>query len=226
MYIKLNTFFYNFVYKTHIMPKRRKQKKNNDTLLNLNKLPIPDEIVKLMISFLPKKWIVPRIPKKMNSQLYSLRSLYVNNDKCLFDVNTHVKIKKSIYKKFQNEYKYLVPPNVQSIGKILGYVSPESHIDNKYKIWQIKDAKPYKGDILYKVLFLQKHNKINCEMNHVIDTKDMPYKRNAYYKLEEMASKYGIYYFYPNEVKFYIDIEDREVCITKTNKVMFDKSGI
>ena len=78
------------------MPKRRKQKKKNDTLLNLNKLPIPDEIVKLMISFLPKKWIVPRIPKKMNSQLYSLRSLYVNNDKCLFDVNTHVKIKKKL----------------------------------------------------------------------------------------------------------------------------------
>ena len=29
MYIKLNTFFYNFVYKTHIMPKQRKQKKKN-----------------------------------------------------------------------------------------------------------------------------------------------------------------------------------------------------
>ncbi len=220
------------------MPKRRKQKKKNNTLLNLNKLPIPDEIVKLMISFLPKKWVVPRIPKKMNSRLYSLRSLYVNNDKCLFDVNTHVKIKKGIYKKFQNEYKYLVPPNVQSIGKILGYVSPESHVDNKYKIWQIKDAKPYKGDILYKVLFLQKHNNGDnnwqgfgngarrCEMNRVKDTKDMPFKRSAYDKMTEMVIKYGIYYFYPDEVKFYIDIEDREVCITKTNKVMFDKSGI
>ena len=209
------------------MAKKGKKKSiKQDNHLNLNKLPIPDEVIRTIMTFLPKKWAVPRIPKKMNSQLYSLRSLYVNNDKCLFDVNTHVKIKKSIYKKFQNEYKYLVPPNVQSIGKILGYVSPESHIDNKYKIWQIKDAKPYKGDILYKVLFLQKHNKINCQMNRVIDTKDMPYKRNAYYKLEEMAIKYGIYYFYPDEVRFYIDIEDREVCITKTNKVMFDKRNV
>ena len=90
------------------MAKKGKKKSiKQDNHLNLNKLPIPDEVIRTIMTFLPKKWAVPRIPKKMNSQLYSLRSLYVNNDKCLFDVNTHVKIKKSIYKKFQNDSNIL-----------------------------------------------------------------------------------------------------------------------
>jgi len=41
------------------MPKRKKKgkikKQRNSTLLNLNKLPFPDELIRLVISFLPKK---------------------------------------------------------------------------------------------------------------------------------------------------------------------------
>tara|TARA_B110000467_G_C18315474_1_gene481169 strand:+ start:447 stop:1085 length:639 start_codon:yes stop_codon:yes gene_type:complete len=212
------------------MSKRRKRKKNNNTLLNLNNLPIPDEIVKLMISFLPTKWPVPRIPKKMNSKLYSLRSLYVNNGNQMFDINTSVKIKQSIYKKFHNVCKYLVPPDLHATGTIIGYVSPESYIDDKVdKLWQIKDAKPYKGVILYKVLFRHRHNKYGGPCHRIWDKTDkevMPYQFCSSVKLAEIAIKHNIYYLYPDEVKYYIDIEDREVRITKKNKVMFDKSGI
>jgi len=221
------------------MPKRNKKgktkKQSNSKLLNLNKLPIPDEIVKLMISFLPKKWTVPRIPKKMNSQLYSLRLLNVNNENQLFDINTPVKIKKSIHKIFQNEFKYLVPPSKESIGKIVGYVSPESYIGNEVNYWKIKHAKPYKGDILYKVLFLQKHNSFQGrdnfqgvfwprELDNIKSTKELPCKWSGYYEICNIAIQRGIYYLYPDEVKFYMDIEDRQVCITKKNKIMFDKS--
>ena len=214
------------------MPKRNKKgkikKQRNSNLLTLNKLPFPDELIRLVISFLPKKWSVPRIPKKINSRLYSLRSLYVNNENQMFDINTSVKIKQSIYKKFHNVCKYLVPPDVHATGKIIGYVSPESYIDDKVdKLWQIKDAKPYKGVIIYKVLFRHRHNKYG-EYCHRLwdktDTEVMPYRFCASDILVDIAINHNIYYLYPDEVKYYIDIEDREVRITKKNKIMFDKS--
>jgi hypothetical protein len=220
------------------MPKRSKKKTTKqDNHLNLNKLPIPDELVKVVITFLDKKWTIPRIPKKMNSRLYSLRTLYVNNETHMLDINTPVKIKPNVFCELQKEFKYLVPPSKEAVGKIIGYVSPESCIRNEEDYWKIKHAKKDNGDVLYKVLFLKTHKIWDHfqgfqgniyyphELYRIEDTQELPYKSCAYFTISKM-SIYGIYYFYPHEVKYYLDIEDRQVYITKKNKIMFDKRNL
>ena len=75
--------------------------------------------------------------------------------------------------------------------------------------------------MLYKVLFLKTHKIWDRyqgfqgnfyyphELYRIEDTQELPYKSCAYFTISKM-SIYGIYYFYPHEVKYYLDIEDRQ----------------
>tara|TARA_B100000035_G_C20947122_1_gene530263 strand:+ start:269 stop:952 length:684 start_codon:yes stop_codon:yes gene_type:complete len=224
------------------MPKVKNTSRNK-LPLDLNKFPFPIELIRIIISFLPKSWFVPRIPKQFNSKLYHLRALYSYDKTKLFTMGTQVKIKSNVFDMLKKEYKYLVPHSKNLIGKIVGYASPDANIGNNKDVWQIKDAF---GDhdpnihhdlpVLYMVQFLSKHKYINFngryynsnlyhdydEARKIKKTEKLPYKRTAFIKLEEEAQKTGIYYLFPHQVRYYLDIEDREVFITKTNKVMFN----
>ena len=222
---------------------KKKTKVSNKKELDLNKFPFPIELIRIIISFLPKSWFVPRIPKKFNSKLYHLRALYSYNKTNLFNMGTQVKIKSNVFDMLKKEYKYLVPHSKNLVGKIVGYASPDAPIGFDNSVWQIKDAfgehDPnihHDLPVLYMVKFLSKHKYINfnwhywnsglChhyeETNKIKKTEKLPYKRSAFIKLEEEAQKTGIYYLFPHQVRYYLDIEDREVFITKTNKVMFN----
>lgn len=242
------------------MPKVKKVKNTSRIKhpLDLNKFPFPVELVKIIISYLPKKWFIPRIPKKFNSKIYHLRMYYSPTEinrriqslagwgttilwKHLFAMHTKVKIKSSYFYKLQKEYKYLVPHSKELVGKIVGYASRDHHISYRddMSCWKLKhafgDQDPDRDqDILYMVQFLSKHKYKyphwdnsslyhDCEeMCKIKDTKELPYRSCAFVQLEKEAQISGIYYLFPHQVRYYLDIEDREVFITKTNKVMFN----
>ena len=195
--------------------KMKKPRTDGKGILDLNKLPLPIELVLIIKSYIPKKWNVSRKPKKTNSKIYTLRE---KENLDFLDIGQQVKVKPKCFNELKNKFEYFVPQHKDLIGKIVGYVTPSHAINHLRYVTVNHYIECETNEVLYKVKFLKKRNKVGYYQ----------YRQNKYgfrdyhlFNVYECACKEGVYYFKKNQLQLPLDIKDRTVCITKKNKVIF-----
>ena len=88
--------------------KMKKPRTDGKGILDLNKLPLPIELVLIIKSYIPKKWNVSRKPKKTNSKIYDYwgKEDYVGNY-VMTDLNIGSKL--NVVTGLQTNFKLFVP---------------------------------------------------------------------------------------------------------------------
>lgn len=191
----------------------KKPRTDGKGILDLSKLPLPNELVLLIKSYIPKKWNVPRKPKKNKSKIYTLRE---KENLDFLDIGQQVKVKPKCFNELKNKFEYFVPQNKDLIGKIVGYVTPNHAINYLVSVNNFIDCES--NEVLYKVKFLKKRVKVGYYQYR--QNKD-GLRNYDLYSLRKCAINEGVYYFKKNQLQLPFDINDRTVCITKKNKVIF-----
>ena len=172
----------------------KKPPTSGNGVLDLFKLLLPlmhPELVYIVKEFLPKTWAVPRKTKKHKSKLHQLRIQYDNTFGRLFDHNTRIKVRETAFRNLTKE-KYKRENYIAlKQNNIIGKVI--GYTTNEY-LYFGKIREEYNEDVVLYVV----------QFHHGLSN-----------------ARKGNYHLHPSEVRFYLDIEDRKVMITKKNKIIF-----
>ena len=195
----------------------KKPQTHGKGILDLNKLPLPIELVLIIKSYIPKKWNVSRKPKKNKSKIHTLRE---KENLDFLDIGQQVKVKPKCFNELKNKFEYLVPQNKDLIGKIVGYVTPNHGLNWDFTLNRRNTLNDYieceTNEVLYKVKFLKKRVERKYCYNYY-----RYFEQNKCFSSVYDYAIEGLYFFKKNQIQLPFDIKDRYVCITKKNKVIF-----